>query len=284
MTAVIAAGPSDNRDLLCRGPKSLLDQASVPGRLQKDGWGIGWFAAGGAPALVRSAGDAAREKPAFRKAAARAASGLVSLAHLRDASNPGGLARRLVVAKKNTQPFSARGWLFCHNGTLFIKDEIRKGLGRRAAALRGNNDSEVLFQLVLKHLDGRGSPLKALGLAVAEIRRTWRACRKSYPALSGPYRGLNVFLASKDSLTVMCNAAAPIYPAVKAPGAKMAVLTPGWEFGRIAWRREPGRVVFSSEPADGGKWNKMRDLQAAHAKLRGGRIELSFSAVKGTRS
>lgn len=273
MTAVLSLSPASPADPLCGGPKALLAQAAaVEGRFQDDGWGIACFR-GKKAAVKKSPAPARLEKARFEAAAAAARSTLV-VAHLRDASNPAGLPKARLVAPANTQPFSAGDFVFAHNGTLFIKDEIKSLLGRYAARVKGSNDSEVLFWQVMKMLDAYGSPEAALEAALDEIRTVWISCRDKYPGRPAPYRGLNVFLASPGALTVLCH-----YQPHK-EGSKKALLTPGWEFGRMAWRREKSRVIFSSEPADGGAWNKMNDPEIASASVKSGKLQLSFKRIK----
>ncbi|PKM98149.1 MAG: hypothetical protein CVU79_04865 [Elusimicrobia bacterium HGW-Elusimicrobia-3] len=273
ITAILSVNPSAAEDVLCAGPKSLLAQAgAVKGRYQDDGWGVGCFR-GGRPVVKKSPGPARLEAGAF-KAAARVAVSRVTLAHLRAASNPSGLPRARLIGPANTQPFSAGGFLFAHNGTLFIKEEIRSLLGAYAGKVKGSNDSEVLFWQAVKMLDAYGDPAVALRMALDEIRTVWVSCRDKYPGRREPYRGLNLFLASADSLTVLCH-----YQRQK-EGARPALLTPGWEAGRIAWRREKERVVFSSEPADARPgWKKMDDPSLASARLRGGAIKIGFERI-----
>lgn len=289
ITAVISSRPASGRDLLYGNSKSLLAQAgAVKGRFQDDGWGIGFYR-GTVPAVIKSPGPARLENRAFEAAADTAVS-RVTVAHLRDASNPAGLPRARLISKNCTQPFSADGLLFAHNGTLFIKDEIRALLGKYASKVKGLNDSEVLFWQLVKMLDAYGSPETALAMALDEIRTVWISCRDNYPGRPAPYRGLNVFLASADSLTVLCHyqpekegdkpMAVPSQRPLAVKTAKAALLTPGWEFGRVAWRRDKDRVVFSSEPADKGPgWKKMDDPGIARAEARGGKILLSFKRI-----
>lgn len=268
MTAVISAKISDNSDLFAGAENSLLAQAgAVPGRFQDDGWGVGYFTPAGVPALIKSPRPARLEKAAFIRAAAKA-SARVSLAHVRDASNPGKVNKALLLGLPNTQPFAAKGYLFAHNGTLYIKEEIKSLLGKYAAEVKGLNDSEVLFWQVIKMLDLYGTPEKALEMALDEIRTVWVSCKDKYPGLKAPYRGLNIFLATKASLTVLCHY----------QGRKTALMTPGRDFGAIAWRRDKDRLVFSSEPADRlAGWKKMSDLQIASATAGG----LKFSKLAG---
>lgn len=284
ITAVISAAPSANTELLTESPKCLFAQAAaVPGRFQDDGWGVAFYDSRGLPKAIKNPGPARRERKAFLKAASAAVS-RVSVAHLRDASNPGKISKKLLIGRQNTQPFTGRGLIFAHNGTLFIKDEIKSLLGKYATEVKGRNDSEILFWQTVKMLDIYGSPLKALEMTLDEIRTVWLSCKGRYPGREGPYRGLNIFLAQKNSLTVLCH-----YPGVRGkaggagvPGGKAALMTPGWDFGSIAWRREGGRVVFSSEPADARPgWRAMADLQLAHAELVDGKVELKFGHIKG---
>lgn len=273
MTAVLSVSPASPADLLCSGPKALLAQAdAVEGRFQDDGWGVACYR-GGKPAVTKSPGPARLEKARFA-AAARGAVSTLSVSHLRDASNPAGLPKARLISPANTQPFSAGNFVFAHNGTLFIKDEIKSLLGKYAAKVKGSNDSEVLFWQVMKMLDAYGSPEAALEAALDEILTVWISCRDKYPDRPAPYRGLNIFLASPGSLTVLCH-----YQPHK-EGSKKALLTPGWEFGRMAWRREKSRVIFSSEPADGGAWRKMNDPEIASASVRSGELLLSFKRIK----
>ena len=270
ITAFLSTKPVKGGPLFSEGDRSLLSQAgAVAGRFQDDGWGTA-FAKGDKFHLTRSPGPARLERKAF--AAAAAGVSRVGLAHLREASNPAGISRRRLISEANTQPFCRGGLAFAHNGTLFIKDEIKSLLGKYAAEVKGDNDSEVLFWQVVKMLDAYGTPKMALEMALDEIRTVWISCKDKHPGRTAPYLGLNMFLASKDSLTVLCHAPRKT--------RKDALLTPGWEFGRVAWRREPGKVIFSSEPANSGPgWEKMNDPEVAHAAIRGGKLELSFKRI-----
>jgi predicted glutamine amidotransferase len=267
ITAAISTKAVSIRDLLCEGPKCLFAQAdAVPGMFQDDGWGVARFT-NGAPRIIKSPGPARLEKKAFEKAAA--GTSRVTIAHLRDASTPGQVKAEL-VRPANTQPFSGNGIAFGHNGTLYIHKEIRARLGKYAARVKGSNDSEVLFWQVMKMLDACGSPEVAIEMALDEIRAVWNLCKSKYPDRKTPGLGLNMFLASPNSLTVFCHH----------PVKKTALLTPGWEWGRIAWRRDNDRVVFSSEPADARPgWKKMNDKEIASAVIRNGRVDLSFKKV-----
>ena len=75
----------------------------------------------------------------------------VVIAHIRAASNPLKLPMKKLIAKEHSQPF---GWLqfsFAHNGVLNIAAPAReKLLGPFRSRLKGNNDSEIYFWLLMK--------------------------------------------------------------------------------------------------------------------------------------
>ncbi|MCX5785232.1 MAG: class II glutamine amidotransferase [Elusimicrobia bacterium] len=272
MAAVITENPTGRADILCDSEKALFKQAgAVKGRFQDDGWGMAYFSSGSNPLTFKSAGPARVEKAAFRRAALAASGADIVLAHLRDASNPKGLARSKLLGLKNSQPFCGNGFTFAHNGTLYIPDEIKSALGKYAGFVKGNNDSEVLFWQIMKMLDAYGTAELALEMALDEITTVWLSCKKRYPQRNAPYRGMNIMLADSKNLWVLCHC--------PKSWDRGALLTPGWEFGRLAWRREKDAFVFSSEPLDGGSWNKLADLDLAEVSLIRGKLELKIKKL-----
>jgi len=273
MTAIITKKPTVRTDILCDSGKALLKQAdAVKGRFQDDGWGMAYFTRGSKPLALKSAGAARAEKAAFRRAALAASSGSnVLLAHLRDASNPEGLSRSRLLGLKNTQPFCGNGFAFAHNGTLYIPNEIKTTLGKYSGFVKGINDSEVLFWQIMKMMDAYGTADQAIEMALDEINTIWLSCKKRYPQRNAPYSGMNIMLADSKNLWVLCHH--------KKGWAKCALLTPGWEFGRLAWRREKDSLVFSSEPLDAGYWNKLSDLDLVKVSLAKGKLELKIKKM-----
>jgi len=271
MTAVLSAKPFDPAELFAGEGRSLLAQSdAVKGREQRDGWGAAFYSAGKLE-LLKSPAPVFAEKERFTRYVSGPRRGL-SLAHIRQASNPLGLSSKELLGAANTQPFQGNGFVFAHNGTLEIPAEIKTTLGRYEKFVKGVNDSEVLFWQIMKMLDAYGDPALALEMAIEETKTVWLSCKGRYPAKKYPYRGLNVFLSDGKALWVLCH--------YSADPKKEALLTPGWEFGRIAWRKEAGRAVFSSEPADGGAWKKMSDLDIAEARLNGTGVDIKIRTIK----
>src|SRR4051794_5300962 len=160
------------RSLLFDVPHSLCEQGArpwhqVPGRVNKDGWGVGWFDADGhiddrhyrttTPMWDDHAfGYRDVESGAF-VAAARLAS-------------PGA-----ALHASGNAPFRAGGWLFSLNGYVKgfsdgIGDELRATLSaRRRDALVGDADSEVIFALVLERIERGRAPAAAIASVVQHV-------------------------------------------------------------------------------------------------------------------
>jgi predicted glutamine amidotransferase len=273
MAAYISSVKGPVPACLSEGPRSLTAQASAdPSRPQADGWGVGRIAPGGRPAaLVRSAGPLAEGARAFSRALRSAAGPGVLVAHARAASNPLGLARARLVRPENSHPFQAEGLLFAHNGTLGIAAEVRENLGYRAGRLRGGSDSEILFRQIIKMRDAYGDLALAVEMALDEIWTIWGSCSGDRRDLKAPYRGLNLFVSDGSRLCVLCH-----YPGAE---KKRSLLTPGWGWGRIAWKTVPGGALFSSEPLDAGRWRGLGNGQLAEAVLKDGGIKISVRGL-----
>lgn len=277
MAASLSSGKRDLAALFAGGPLSLPAQAAAdPSRPQADGWGVGRVAPGGRiAALERSASPLADGIPAFTRALRRAAGPGALIAHVRDASNPLGLPKAKLVRPENNHPFAGEGLLFAHNGTLNICPEIRENLGAYAARLRGSSDSEVLFWQIVKMLDAYGDLALAVEMALDEIWTVWGSCAGDRPGVEAPYRGLNVFVSDGTRLCALCH-----YPLRK---KKSSLMTPGWDWGEIAWRASPEGAVFSSEPLDAGPWRRLREGELADAVISGGKIKVSVRGAAAAR-
>ena len=175
----------------------------------------------------------------------------------------------VLASSRDNRPWSASVY-FAHRGALVIEEEIRGLLGKYSSRIKRRGGSEVLFWQTIKMLEAYGSPVKALEMALDEIRTVWISCRDRYQGLAAPFRDLDMFLASPNSLTVLSH---------RSPASVGAAQRSD---GRIAWRRDGGRVIFSSEPAGTRPgWSRMKGQQIAHAELHDGEIRLKFTDLKG---
>ncbi len=160
--------------LLLHPPHSLLRQSWSPrhqrqGRINADGFGVGWYDAATRPEPARY--RTVRPMWADRSFASMAdlvASSAV-LAAVRSATPPA------PVEENGTPPFTAGPWLFAHNGAVDgFADGARVALRRRlsdgrSAAIEGSADSEVLFALALDRLEAGATLTQALADVVATV-------------------------------------------------------------------------------------------------------------------
>lgn len=240
--------PLDIRYHLYSADKSLVKQADYDlKRLQRDGWGVGYYNEDLKPVVLKTPNPIYEEKKKVEDILGKINSSIF-IAHIRYASNPKNLDKNKLIGFENTQPFSHSNFIFSHNGTLSIVDEIFLNLGKYSRYVKGVNDSEVLFWNFIKHMDAYGEASTAIEMMRDEIKTVWISVKKKY-SLENPYKGLNVFVSDSKSLFVLCD--------FKTEEEKYSIMTKGWEYGRFAYRKEEGFFIVSSEPTDGRNWNKM---------------------------
>ena len=160
------------RSLLFDAPHSLCEQAErpwhqAPGRVNKDGWGVGWFGTDGdiddRYYRTTTAMWDDHEFP-YRDVESGA---FVAAARL---ASPGA-----TLEPSGNAPFRAERWLFSLNGYVKgfpdeIGDELRALLSPpRRQALVGDADTEVLFALVLDRLERGSAPAAALAGVVKQV-------------------------------------------------------------------------------------------------------------------
>jgi len=136
-------------ELLFKPPHGLVDQ-SLHSRMgaettNGDGFGLGWYGAGDAPALYKSVAPAWGDQN-LRELAAAVESPLF-IAHVRATTGT-------AIQQTNCHPFRHGRWLFVHNGVIAGFAEMRRELMLALdpslfPAVQGSTDSEVLFHLAL---------------------------------------------------------------------------------------------------------------------------------------
>lgn len=264
--------PQSAFEAFCGAPFSLLPISSAePRRAQRDGWGVGWFDAAGRPRVVKSAAPVFAEA-AKAEAAARAAVSRAVLGHIRAASNPKGLPKGRILGPANNQPFSDEGWLFAHNGTVELPDEVAALLGPRRADLRSQNDSEVYFRQFLKFRAAFGDPAEALEACARETLAVWRVRGRHHPEKRRPFTGLNAVVTDGRSLHAL--SLYPAYPEQRSLGRGAQ------RWGVMSLRAEPGRVLVASEDLDRGRWTRLAPGTVVSARFVGGRPEVRIRRLR----
>lgn len=269
---LLAAEPQTGEQWMVRSDRSLLTQSNVsPETAQKDGWGIGWFAAPDRVRIEKGVGGAFEdgERERFLRVASEARSNLV-IGHLRHASNPLGLPHEKLISLDNSQPFGNHTTIFAHNGAIAFPNETRPYLGVHEKEVRGVNDSEVLFRLLLRHYQEMGDPYRAYVHAVDDLDRVWVDVGR--PKTS-PYSGLNVLFApSPQELWAFC---------LSLGDHGCGLLDTTRPYYEMTYHAEPHRVVVGSEPFDVAQnhWTSLPSGTFLHATARGLHVEVQTGPI-----
>ncbi|MEV0986631.1 class II glutamine amidotransferase [Streptomyces sp. NPDC049949] len=135
--------------ILYKPAHSLIDQ-SLHSKLgvettNGDGFGVGWYAANGAPAVLRDVGPAWNNRN-LREIADHVQSPLF-FAHIRASTGT-------AVQQTNCHPFRHGRWLWMHNGSIADFHLIRRELfllvdPQLFNGIEGTTDSEMMFYLAL---------------------------------------------------------------------------------------------------------------------------------------
>ncbi len=198
--ASLSEEPISLKSFLMDHECSLLKQSTArEDKLQKDGWGAAWYENGWK--IEKS------PKPVFeeRGKLERLAEGRYRLfiAHIRKASNPLNLPVELLCSQESTQPFSYKNWVFAHNGQINHPDRVRESMGEWSERIKGINDSEVYFWLLMSYIEEHGDVRKALVSLVKHLYSVWEKLPEEGRA-PAPYSALNMVLSDGEKLYAYC--------------------------------------------------------------------------------
>lgn len=257
---------------LVRSDRSLLAQSNVsPETAQSDGWGVAWFENGGRARVEKGVGGAyeATERDRFLTAA-RDARGSLVVGHLRHASNPLELPRERLIAPENSQPFENHTTVFAHNGSIPFPNETRPFLGVYEPKVRGVNDSEVLFWLLVRNTQETGDPLVGYLRSVEDLVRVWQGLKR--PPIP-PFSGLNVLYSrGPDELWAFC-----LWTGDHGTG----LFDTGRRYYEMTYRETPHSVLVGSEPFDRepGAWRSLSSGHYLVARRRGEHVDLTTGSL-----
>ena len=272
MFGLLSAREESAEPWLVRSDRSLLAQSSVtPDTAQKDGWGIGWFEDGGRARVEKGTGQASADTERERYlSAARGANGPLIFGHLRHASNPLHLPADQLIGLENSQPFEAHTILFEHNGAISFPNETRSMLGVYEPRVRGVNDSEVLFWLLVRNTAEVGDPLAGFTHTVEDLVRVWEGMKE--PPIP-PFSGLNVlFSRGPEELWAFC-----LWTGDHGSG----LFDKKRRYYEMTYQAHPHRVVVGSEPFDGepNGWNMLGWGSYLVARRSAARVDVTVGKI-----
>ena len=241
---------------------SLLAQSnSDPEHLQQDGWGVAAFSSGWK--ILRST-TPVFDDPRFSEADAE---GEMVIAHIRRASNPLNLPIEELRAPENIQPYRFGDIVFAHNGTIKIPEEMRPYLGEFSEMVRGRNDSEIYFWLLVKNLQTEGDMKRAVLKTVADLNHAWESVpEEKKEKLKRPYRGLNFVMSDGRRLYAYCR-----HDDVEGAGPTLCYKNA--PYYRMVYRQEKRGLVVASERMDKEDWKEMEDGGLLEAWVEDGEIK-----------
>jgi len=270
---MLSVRPSNARECLLEDPCSLYVQSNINSkRLQSDGWGIGFYA-GGASHLVKSKNPVYEEYESFVSAVKRANSKII-LTHIRRASNPRGLPREMILSIENSQPFKYKNYLFAHNGTITIPDEVTGSLGEWKEKIKGFNDSEVYFWYIMKEVTNGASFSDALKKFERTISELWQKNYKKYPSRNRPYVGLNALLSDGERLYAYCKYSEDDETTKSLCLGEQPVF-------QMSYLINPERLVVASEKTNRqDNWKPLKSGQLLVGRIKGNKVSIELQDVK----
>ncbi|MCS7120560.1 MAG: class II glutamine amidotransferase [Nitrososphaerota archaeon] len=263
--------PTSAAKYLVEDPCSLYVQSMCDKeRLQSDGWGIGYYTESGI-CLHVSEKPVYEETEKFFKTAANAISRII-IAHVRRASNPRELPRHMLISKENSQPFRFENYLFAHNGTITIPDEVAENLGEWKCRVRGVNDSEIYFWYIIKEMKNGASFAEALTKFENDLSDIWNRNRHKYPNKERPFIGLNTVFSDGQNLYAYCR-----YHEIDVKNRSIC-------FGdqpslQMSYLNLGELVVIASEKTNREKWDNLRSGELLTATVEGGEVKVAIQSI-----
>lgn len=258
LLGLISAKPRSAERYLLQSECSLLRQA-ILGE-QGDGWGIGFY-------YDDCLNVFKSEKPVYDEAdlfeeVSKKTEGRIIIAHVRKASNPRGLDRDILISPDNSQPFHYKSYLFVHNGTVNIPDEIAKRLGNRANLIKGLNDSEVYFHLLINLIESNNEDvISAFQEVEAELWDVFHEDKVT--KWDAPFTSLNTILSDGDKL----------YTFVRyMPNSRRSICYGDSPVFEMCYMQDETGLVVASERLDSGNWTHIGDNSLLTAWVEGGEV------------
>lgn len=254
MVGVLSVNTINPLYYLVKAPCSLLTQAEIGS--QGDGWGIGYYDKNRLK-VIKSPKPAYEERDVFLNACNSIRTNLF-IAHVRKASNPRGLPRDKLIGLENTQPFYYGNFLFAHNGSIRALNVVDK-LGEYRKLMKGVNDSEIFFVLLLKYWSLYGSNIvKVIKSVEEDLQDSCEEGKNPYSSLNAIFSdgkrlyAINRYIEGKD-LSSICYKDS--------------------EYFRMVYQYNESNIVIASEKLDKNRWHSLSNGEVLIAEVIKDRVE-----------
>lgn len=269
---MLSVETSNARKYLVEDQCSLFAQSRADSRrLQSDGWGIGYYP-DSVPVVIRSAKPVYTEFSRF-VSGVDAANSRITVAHVRRASNPRRLPREKLISVENSQPFLYGKYVFAHNGTINIPDEITACLGEWWKKLKSVNDSEVYFWYIMKEISEGSTFPNAMKKFTETLSDLWQKNKHRYPTKNRAYIGLNAVFSDGERLCAYCK-----YD--KEDELKLSLCLRDQPVFQLSYLINPERLVVTSEKTNQDEnWRVLKNGQLMIAEVSQGVIKVDLCKI-----
>lgn len=125
------------------------------------GWGIGYYENGN-PKIFKESNRI--EKSLKSNDIIKQKISNIFLSHVRKSSGTD-------IKYENTHPFGYERWIFAHNGTIDIKNQMKEQLlPKYAKLLKGETDSEIFFYLIIQSIEQNKDIIKGIKETIRFIK------------------------------------------------------------------------------------------------------------------
>ena len=269
---MVSINPQNAWTYLLEDPCSLYVQSNInPERLQGDGWGIGFYTNGTAH-VIKSKNPIYEEHEKFASSVHGLSSNIM-LVHIRRGSNPRGLPREKLISVVNSQPFKYNNFLFAHNGTINIPDEVEEQLGEWKEMIEGVNDSELYFWFIVKEVAGGTEFREAVKIFEETLEELWQKASARHSNKNRPYAGLNAIFSDGERLYAYCR-----YHE-KDSTAKSLCFSDQPAF-QMSYCFTPETLIVSSEKTNRkDNWKPLKNRHLLTGEIKDGKVNITLENV-----
>ncbi|MCL5430102.1 MAG: class II glutamine amidotransferase [Candidatus Marsarchaeota archaeon] len=243
---------ASSHEMIFDSKYSILKQSKSEGH--RDGWGFVSFDGNRADFSVKQTSPL-EETWNGAKRAIKDHDSTCSAFFVRDASNPLNLNKSSILTIEATQPFVQDNTVFMHNGKVLKPDKLMQELGPGVMRPISKNDSEVYMILLMKMW-------KESKDAKTAFIKTEKFICDAYERNKGPGDEPDAY--SSLNCVVTDGARMYVFNRYKRQYLK-GLIKKDRDYYKMAFLATKDRIVVSSEPLDGGKWQDLGDKKFLEA-------------------